>query len=433
MKDFLLLIFKKGLVVKNKIKRAVMLKIMTISAPLLVVLVPVLLIIVLTMNNPSVTCQTDDTTPAMTSDKGGSKGSFEDKNSDVGKRISYIIDRFKKAGYSGDNIAAMVAVGWRESNLDPKAVNPAGSVKGIWQWGAGGINGNRYQNTADSVEGQVDLALKELGTSHRAARLGLAAAKDIDSSALAWDTGFEGVSASDGQRKPSQVKAWAESIKKTYDLNFSGSLGNDTTIVSDSSQSAQNSTANDSNNQGAYCNTGDSGSADGTGKIKATSLSFWDKNSVPDDVKPYLHNINQKKLDWGHTTADAYNQCAGFSQVYMNAIWSPNFTFRGNGNVTAEAVAQATGVKVTTTPKAGAVFASDRPNHTGVVLHVLANGDLIIANQNVVKSGQNGGTSQDYEITLVPKKDYGKDSQVTGYGDMTFAYPGDNPKYKLNW
>lgn len=37
------------------------------------------------------------------------------------------------------------------------------------------------------------------------------------------------------------------------------------------------------------------------------------------------------------------------------------------------------------------------------MLHVLANGDLIIANQNAVKSGQNAGTSKDYEITLVPK------------------------------
>lgn len=146
-----------------------------------------------------------------------------------------------------------------------------------------------------------------------------------------------------------------------------------------------------------------------------------------------MHNITSKKLDWSLTTPDAYNQCAGFSQVYMNEIWSPNFTFRGNGNVTAEAVAKLTGAKVTTTPKAGAVFSSDRPNHTGVVLHVLANGDLIIANQNAVKSGQNAGTSKDYEITLVPKKSYAKDSQAVGYGDMTFVYPGDNSKYKLHW
>lgn len=424
---------QKGDHVKNKVKQAVVMKIALYCAPLFVILIPVLLIIALTMNNPSVVCQTDTTTTTTSSDSGSSNGSLTDKNSDIGKRVSYIIDRFKKAGYSGDNISAIIAIGWHESNLNPKAVNPAGSVKGIWQWGAGGINGNRYQNTADTVEAQVDLAFKELASSHTVARLGLANAKDIDSSALAWDTGFEGVGASDPQRKVFEVKAWAESIKKAYDLHFEGSLSSGNNAVSDSNKSANNSADSDSNNQSAYCNTDDSGSADGTGKIKESGLSFWDKNSIPDDIKPYVHNITSKKLDWRLTTPDAYNQCAGFSQVYMNAIWSPNLTFRGNGNVTADAVAKVTGVKVTTTPKAGAVFSSDRPNHTGVVLHVLANGDLIIANQNAVKSGQNAGTSKDYEITLVPKKSYAKDSQAVGYGDMTFAYPGDNSKYKLHW
>ncbi|WP_273722282.1 phage tail tip lysozyme, partial [Leuconostoc mesenteroides] len=138
---------------KNKVKQAVVMKIALYCAPLLVILIPVLLIIALTMNNPSVTCQTDTTTTS--SDSGSSNGSLTDKNSDIGKRVSYIIDRFKKAGYSGDNISAIIAIGWRESNLKPKAVNPAGSVKGIWQWGAGGINGNRYQNTVDTVEAQV--------------------------------------------------------------------------------------------------------------------------------------------------------------------------------------------------------------------------------------------------------------------------------------
>ena len=272
-----------------------------------------------------------------------------------------------------------------------------------------------------------------MASSQTVARLELANAKDIDSPALAWDTGFEGVGASDPQRKVSEVKAWAESIKKTYDLSFGGSLSSGNNAVSDSNTSANNSADSDSNNQSAYCNTDDSGSADGTGKIKESGLSFWDKNSIPDDIKPYVHNITSKKLNWSLTTPDAYNQCAGFSQVYMNAIRSPNFTFRGNRKVTAEAVAKVTGDKVTTIPKAGAVFSSDRPNHTGVVFLVLENGDLIIANQNAVKSGQNAGTSKDYEITLVHKKSYAKDSQAVGYGDMTFAYPGDNSKYKLHW
>lgn len=53
--------------------------------------------------------------------------------------------------------------------------------------------------------------------------------------------------------------------------------------------------------------------------------------------------------------------------------------------MTAEAVAKTTGVKGTTTPKDGALFCSGRLNHTGVVLHVLAHGDLMIVNQNLAR------------------------------------------------
>jgi len=115
--------------VKNQVKQAVVMKIVLYCAPLLVILIPVLLIIALTMNNPSIVCQTDTTTTS--SDSGSSNGSLADKNSDVGKRVSYIANRFKQAGYFGDNISAIIAIGWRESNLNPKAVNPAGSFKGI--------------------------------------------------------------------------------------------------------------------------------------------------------------------------------------------------------------------------------------------------------------------------------------------------------------
>lgn len=402
--------------------------------PPALLLVPAVMIMGIAAGSSGNVCQTDsDSSVSLTlKDSGSSSGSMTDKNSDVGKRISYMIERFKAEGLSGDNISAIIAVGWRESNLNPKAVNPSGAVKGIFQWGAGGINGNRYGATQDTVEAQMDLAIKELKGSHKVALIGLSQAKNISESALAWDTGFEGVGANDGQRKSAQVEKWAQEIKKTYGLDFEGHINVGNSAVNDIQTSAGESQSKDDNDLSGYCSD-DSGSVDGTGSIKAKSLTFWDKNSVPDDVKQYLHGIQDKKLDWGFTTPDAYNQCAGFSQVYMNAIWSPNFTFRGNGNVTAEAVAKVTGVKVTRTPKAGAVFSSDRPNHTGVVLHVLSNGDLIIANQNSVKSGQNAGTSQDYEITLVPKKDYGPDSSVIGYGNMTFAYPGDNPKYKLHW
>ncbi|MGQ4572690.1 hypothetical protein ACUIJP_00975 [Leuconostoc pseudomesenteroides] len=53
---------------KNKVKQAVVMKIALYCAPLLVILIPVLLIIALTMNNPSVVCPTDTTTKTTSSD-----------------------------------------------------------------------------------------------------------------------------------------------------------------------------------------------------------------------------------------------------------------------------------------------------------------------------------------------------------------------------
>jgi len=81
--------------VKNQVKQAVVMKIVLYCAPLFVILISVLLIIALTMNNPSVTCQTDTTSTTTSSDSGSSNGSLADKNSDVGKRVSYIANRFK--------------------------------------------------------------------------------------------------------------------------------------------------------------------------------------------------------------------------------------------------------------------------------------------------------------------------------------------------
>ena len=80
---------------KNQVKQAVVMKIVLCCAPLFVILISELLIIALTMNNPSVTCQTDTTSTTTSSDSGSSNGSLADKNSDVGKRVSYIANRFK--------------------------------------------------------------------------------------------------------------------------------------------------------------------------------------------------------------------------------------------------------------------------------------------------------------------------------------------------
>lgn len=166
-------------------------------------------------------CYTDkDDTPSGA----GFGGDWKDSKSQTHKAMQTAADKFKNELHmSGDNIAAALAVGLRESQFNPKAVNPSGAVKGIWQWGAGGINGDRFKDTQDTVDSQVSLAIKELKTTHAATLINMHNA-DLSHSLEAWDVHFEGLTASDPQRKQTQTLATAQKVKSVFKLDFSGSL-----------------------------------------------------------------------------------------------------------------------------------------------------------------------------------------------------------------
>ncbi|MFH0349149.1 phage tail tip lysozyme [Leuconostoc citreum] len=105
---------------------------MILTAILSVTVMVMMAIMIFSTQNAD--CFNDDTTIS----DGGSTigGDWQDPNSATHQAIQHAIDRFhKEVKMSGDNIAAAIAIGLRESGFNPKAVNPAGSVKGIWQWG----------------------------------------------------------------------------------------------------------------------------------------------------------------------------------------------------------------------------------------------------------------------------------------------------------
>lgn len=167
-------------------------------------------------------CYATDNT--QTDSPGGAiGGDWKNNNSGTHKAMQYAAEQFKNNLHmSGDNIAAALAIGLRESGFNPAAVNPSGAVKGIWEWGGGGINGNRYGTTPDTVEGQVALAITELRTTHMATLTHMSNA-DLSASLEAWDVYFEGLTVGDPQRKVAQTTATANEVKKVFDLNFSGS------------------------------------------------------------------------------------------------------------------------------------------------------------------------------------------------------------------
>lgn len=196
-------------------------------------------------------------------------GNWKDANSDKHKAMQYAADQFKsRLHMSGTNIAAALAIGLRESGFDPSAVNPGGQVIGIWQWGNGAVNGNRYGNTETTVEGQVGLAIKELTSTHVKALSEMRDA-DMTGSLDAWDMYFEGLSKSDPQRKVAQITATAVEVQKAFNLNFNGNID-----AGDSQLDSGDDVANSgSDSDMAICDTGVTGTTSGLpvkGKYRIT-------------------------------------------------------------------------------------------------------------------------------------------------------------------
>lgn len=240
---------------------------LTLIATAIVTVIAVVMMFMMIFSSQNDSCWNDDQTVAETGN--GIGGNWQDKSSDTYKNMKHAADRFQKELHmSGDNIAAALAVGLRESGFNPKAVNPSGAVKGIWQWGAGGINGDRYKDTADTVEAQVQLAINELKSSHKATMIALATANNISSSLVAWDTKFEGVGENDPQRKVADTTKTAEEIKKLFSLDFDGSINvfdnNNDSGIGDTS-----SNANAGSLQSAGCDSGLSSNDNGL-PIKGT-------------------------------------------------------------------------------------------------------------------------------------------------------------------
>jgi len=209
------------------LKKWMIWKILGVVLPILMGLLMCIMVIMAIVSNSASSCFSENTPPSV---QEGSKGSnqnapWRDQNSDVYKGMKYAATKLHSdTGMSADNVAAALAVGWRESRFDPTAYNPGGDVIGIWQWGKGIINGNRYGDTEPTVEAQVALAIRELKSTHIATLSGLKGA-DIMNSIIAWDTHFEGLPPSDSaQRKSEEVYQNAVDIKKALGLDFEGKI-----------------------------------------------------------------------------------------------------------------------------------------------------------------------------------------------------------------
>lgn len=153
------------------------------------------------------------------------------------ERATRLITALKSDGFSGGQIAVLLAVGARESGLDPAAVNQSGGVRGIFQWSdksvtGTAINGDRMawlrdQNLElDSLDNQLKLMRHELSGAYNGyyrdeiipVFLNHQTTSDADLMAVldVWETRFEGLAKGDGQRKEEEVWRYIKGVLEAF-------------------------------------------------------------------------------------------------------------------------------------------------------------------------------------------------------------------------
>lgn len=167
-------------------------------------------------------------------------------------------------------------------------------------------------------------------------------------------------------------------------------------------------------------------SADGTGEVPSDlTLVPWSRETLPDSLGPFAKNPEDSGLAWGNASGWANgiipDQCAAFAHSYFMQLfpgWNqngrPTTRAYGDGKDAAANWAAHYGESVTDYPSAGAVFSDPTTSvygHTGIVQHVFANGDILIAEQNIRGvSGEGAGLSYSWSWRVIKKDRYEQSS-----------------------
>lgn len=369
---------------------------------------------------------------------GGASGSWKDN----GKKI---FDHLVKTdGFSGAGAAGAVGNAAQESQCNPTAYNPGGNVIGIFQWGNGGVNGDRFEKggfcknddkSTWTIDNELKLTDYELDHGYHACKVKVGHESDPKEAAHIWcgraPDGFEGA--------PGQAEGAREDYAQQAYSAFNGSSisANDSLLGASASDTATGNDGASATNNANKCNGksgDDGGAADGTGSIKESSPSGtlrWHRDQVPDDVKPYIHDPEKAGLSWGSAKgwSTPGGQCVDLSVSLFHAIWkgAPGH-LSGNGRDMANSAAAAFHGSTSKTPHAGSIVsqvgggADPTYGHTYIVEHVLANGDIICVEQNVAGySGDSNGTPETWDFLWISKDYYSKYD--------TFFTPSGSP----NW
>lgn len=174
---------------------------------------------------------------------------------------------------------------------------------------------------------------------------------------------------------------------------------------------------------------------DGTGEVPSDlTLVPWSRETLPGSLAKYSKNPEDAGLVWGEKTGWASNiypdQCVAFATSYFMQLypdWNKDGRSEsrptGDGKYTAKGWADHYGEKTVDYPTSGAVFSdttTSEAGHTGIVQHVFANGDILIAEQNIRGvSGEGAGISYSWSWRVIKKERYQSDK-------WTFFKPADS-------
>lgn len=390
--------------------------------------------------------------------KGAIGGDWTKQGTPAYQHAQTVWNFWKSKGFSGAAIAGILGNIAREggftildraqqhySNDEDKAgiskgVQPIGGGGGLYQFTPYTKFAPLGSNKWLDLDAQ-DNFVWDSEVAHAGWKSAYAHLSDVSEAAHKWFSLYERGASFDPTKVPAAQQAYqifggADVKANDSLLGASGTM----TAAGTNDMLAQNAAAQDCGN-----GNGNTDLPDGTGKVneqppKSGGMLSYDFHSVPDDMKQFVPDPTKVGLSWGSRggwtqEGGGGGQCPDFSVSYFHHIWSPNppGTCSGNGKDIAENMAKMMGGSVSNTPHAGAIASapanvagiSPGPyGHTFVVVHVLANGDIILLQQNFIHSGDNVGKKNTWEVGLCSKQEY-QDNH------FQFFTP-DTSKYKLN-
>lgn len=167
------------------------------------------------------------------------------------------------------------------------------------------------------------------------------------------------------------------------------------------------------------------GAADGTGVFpESAGGPRWKPDDLPSSLNEYIIDPEEVGMKYGSSEGWADNiisdQCVAFSDSFFKAVYGLDHPM-GNGGELAnnwyERYHKQYGGTLSRVPAKGAMFSYENSGvygHTGIVQHVFANGDLLIAEQNQSGySGAGNNTHYTWNYRHVRVAEYEKDTEAT--------------------